>query len=60
MKETERLLMAAQDKKLATKTYRVTILKQQGSKKYRMCIEKERTVMHILNECSKLAQTEYK
>ena len=29
-------------------------------KKYRMCIEKERTVMHILNECSKLAQTEYK
>ena len=48
--------MAAQDKKLATKTYRVTILKQQGSKKCRMCNERDETVMHILSEHSKLAQ----
>ena len=39
--------------RLATKAYRVTILKQQGSKKCRMCNESDETVMHILSKCSK-------
>ena len=34
--------------------------KQQGSKKFRMYNERDETVMHILSESSKLAQTEYK
>lgn len=58
--ETESLLMAAQDQALATRNYKVTILKEQGSKKCRMCNERDETIMHILSECPKLAQTEYK
>ena len=38
----------------------VTIMKEQGSKKCRMCGERDETVMHILSECEKLAQGEYK
>ena len=60
MKETESSLMATQDQTLATKACRVTILKQQGSEECRICNEREETVMHILSECSKLAQAEYK
>ena len=52
--------MAAQYQTLVTKTYRITILRQQGSKNRRMCNERNETVMHILSECSKLAQNEYK
>ena len=55
-KETESLLMAVQDHTLATKAYRVTILKQQGSKMYRMCNDRDETHMHSFRECSKLAQ----
>ena len=59
-KEAERLLKAAQYQALATKAYKVTILKQQRSKKCKMCNERDGTVMHILSECLKLAHTEYK
>lgn len=59
-KETEGFLMAAQDQALPTRNYKVTIMKQVGTKKCRMCGERDETVMHILSECSKLAQTEYK
>ena len=59
-KETVSLLTAAQTQRLETKDYRVTIFKQQDSKKCRMCSEGDETMMHILSECSKLAQTEYK
>ena len=52
--------MAAQDPTLATKAYRVTILKQQGYKKCGMGNERDETVMHIFSKCSKLAQTKYK
>ena len=48
--------MVVQDQTLATKAYRVTIMKQQGSKKCRMCNKKDEAVMHILSEYSKLAQ----
>ena len=43
-----------------TRITRITILRQQGSKNRRMCNERDETVMHILSECSKLAQTIYK
>ena len=52
--------MTEQDQTLVTKAYRDTILKQQGSKKCKMCNERDETVMHILSGCSNLAQAEYK
>jgi len=36
-KETEGLLLAAQDQALPTRNYKVAIMKEQGSKKCRMC-----------------------
>ena len=57
-KETESLLTVAQDQKLVTKAYKVTILRQQGSKKCK--IWKKRDWADNFSECSKLAQTEYK
>jgi len=59
-KETEGLLLAAQDQALPTRNYKVVIMKEQGSKKCRMCNARDKTVMHILSECEKLAQGEYK
>ena len=59
-KETEGMLLAAQDQALPTRNYMVTIMKKQGSKKCRMCGARDETVMHILSECEKLAQGEYK
>ena len=59
-KDTEGLLMAAQDQALPTRNYKVNIMKEGGTVKCRMCGERDETIMHILSECSKLAQTEYK
>ena len=41
--------MAEQDQTLVTKTYRVTILEQQGSKTFRMCKERDETVITLVN-----------
>ena len=59
-KETEGMILAAQDQALPTRNYKVAVMKEQGSKKCRMCGERDETVMHILSECEKLAQGEYK
>jgi hypothetical protein len=59
-KETEGFLLAAQDQALPTKNYKVTIMKEQGSKKCRMCGERDETVMQIISDSEKLAQREYK
>lgn len=49
-----------QGQTLAAKAYRVTIVKQQSSKNFSMSNEREETVMHILGEHLKLAQTKFK
>jgi hypothetical protein len=59
-KETEGLLLAAQDQTLPTRNYKVKIMNEQGSTMCRMCGVRDETVMHILSECGKLAQGEYK
>lgn len=59
-RETEGLLMAAQDQALPTRNYKVKIMKEQGTSMCRMCGKRDETVMHILSECEKLAQIEYK
>ena len=59
-KETESLLMAAQDQALPTLNHKVNVLHMEGSAMCRMCGERPETVFHITSECSKIAQTMYK
>ena len=58
--ETEALIIAAQDQSLRTNYVKFHIDKTTDSPLCRMCKEKGESVMHILSECSKLAQREYK
>ena len=52
--------MAAQDQALRTNWVTVMIDKRQGSVMCRMCGERDETISHIVSECKKLAQNEYK
>ena len=60
-KETEALLIAAQDQALRTNYVKHKIDKSPGSSPLcRLCRTHYETIDHILNGCPKLAQTEYK
>ena len=59
-KETEGLITAAQDQSLRTNVMKARIEKANVSPMCRMCNKAEETVFHIVSECSKMAQTEYK
>ena len=59
-KETEGLIMAAQTQSLRTNTIKTNIDKTQEDPKCTICKQKEETVSHIVSECPKLAQREYK
>ena len=59
-KETEEMMMAAQEQALRTRNIRKVIDKEKISEICRMCGEREETVAHIVSECKKLAQIEYK
>lgn len=59
-RETESLLAAAQDQAIRTNYRRAKIEKDGSSPLCRMCKRSDETVSHIVSECSKLAQTEYK
>ena len=59
-KETEGLITAAQDQALPTRWRKVHIEKQAGTPMCRMCDQREETIFHILSECSKLAQSDYR
>jgi hypothetical protein len=59
-KETEGMIFAAQDQALPTRNRKYRIEKTGESPMCRMCMEREKTTMHILSECPKLAQSEYK
>ena len=56
-RETESLLMAAQNSAIRTNHIKARIHKTQQNSKCRLCSE---TINHIISECSKLAQKEYK
>ena len=60
LKETEGMIVAAQDQALRTNWIKKHIDKQNISEKCRMCGERDESVSHIVAECSKLAQTDYK
>ena len=59
-RETGSLLIAAQDNAIRTNHIKARIDKTQQNSKGRLCGDKDETTNHIISECSKLAQKEYK
>ena len=59
-RETESLLIVAQDNAVKTNHIKARIDKTQQNSKCRLCGERDKTINHIISECSKLAQREYK
>ena len=59
-RETESLLIVAQNNSIRTYHIKVKIDKTQQNSKCRRCGNRDETINHIKSECSKLAQKEYK
>ena len=59
-RETESRLIAAQNNAIETNYVKARIDKTQQNSWYRLCGDWDETINHIINECSKLAQKEYK
>ena len=59
-RETESLIMAAQEQAIRTNAIKAKIDKSQEESKCRMCGKVDETINHLLCECSKMAQREYK
>ena len=59
-RETESLLIAALDNAIRTNHIKARIDKTQQNSKCRLCGDRDETINHIISECSKLAQKEYK
>ena len=59
-RETESLLMVAQNSTIRTNHIKARIDKTQQNSKCKLCGDRDETINHIISECSKLAQKEYK
>ena len=59
-RETKSLLIAAQNNAMRNNCIKARIDKMQQNSKCRLCGDRDETINHIINECSKLAQKEYK
>ena len=59
-KETEDLIFAAQEGALRTNCIRKNVDGQEVSEKCKMCGERDESITHLIAECKKLAQKEYK
>ena len=59
-RETESLLIEAQNNAIRTNPIKARIDKTQQNSKCRLCGDRDDTINHIISECSKLAQKEYK
>ena len=59
-RETESLLIAAQDNAIRTNHIKARIDKTQQCSKCRLCGDRDETINHVVSICSKLAQKEYK
>ena len=59
-RETESLLIADKDNAIRTNHIKARIDKTQQNSKCRLCGDRDETINHIISECSKLAQREYK
>ena len=60
MKETECLQIAAQDNAIRTNHIKASIDKTQQNSKCRLYSDRDEMINHIISECSKLTQKEYK
>ena len=58
--ETESLLIVAQNNAIRTNDIKARTDKTQQNSKCRLCGNRDETINHIISECSKLAQKEYK
>ena len=58
-RETEYLLIAAQNNAIRTDHIKARIEKTQQNRRCRLCGERDETMNRIISECSKLAQKEY-
>ena len=59
-RETDSLLIAAQGNAIRTNHIKARIDKTQQNSKCWLCSDRDETINHIISECSKLAQKEYK
>ena len=59
-RETETLILAAQEQSLRTNAIKAKIDKSQENSLCRLCKKSDETVRHIVSGCSRLAQKEYK
>ena len=59
-KETENTIVAAQDQALCTRNLRNVVYGENTQSVCRVCGAADETVAHIVSECSKLTQNEYK
>ena len=59
-REIESLLIAAQNNAMRTNNIKVRIDKDQQNSKCWLCGDRDETINHIISECSKLAEKEYK
>uniref|UniRef100_A0A803TQZ4 Transmembrane protein 45B n=1 Tax=Anolis carolinensis TaxID=28377 RepID=A0A803TQZ4_ANOCA len=60
LKETEGLILAAQEQAIRTNAIKAKIEKSADDPKCRLCKETDETIDHILSCCKKTAQTDYK
>ena len=59
-RETESLLIAAQNYTIRTNHIKARIDKTQQNSKCGLCGDRDKTINHMISECSKLAKKEYK
>ena len=59
-RETDSLLIVVQNNTIRTNYIKIRIDKTQQNSKCRLCGDRDETINHIISECSKLAQKEYK
>ena len=59
-RETESLIVAAQNQSIRTNLVKARIDKSQGDSLCRMCRKVDESIDHFVSGCSKLAQKEYK
>ena len=59
-RETEFLLITAQNNAIRTNCFKVKIDKTLQNIRCRSCGDRDKTINHVISECSKLAQKEYK
>ena len=59
-RETESLLIAAQNNAIRTNYIKARIDKMQQKSRCKLCVEREEMINHIISKCSKLGQKEYK